>query len=757
MKLNLLLICIVQQVFGDPLALIHRSNNEHDQCVNRRECFLSGGFINPLNCKCVENVCSEMVKIKCTADGLFLDPIGCECHPISCSIHSEAFWSLDCPHGEDADPTTCSCQPKKENCLKNDSFAVCKKIGKLINPVDCKCEDLLGSCPDTSSLYVKRAVWCFNDNNGKIVNPLNCRCISGSCSRPSDAYKNKFQECVENGEIVDEATCGCIPGSCIEESERFLSLNCLHGTHADAVTCRCKPNKSLVYVSHHDHPSSSFNGLGPGHGFGFEHNQHNHHDNCADRTECLNSGGLLNPVTCKCTENYCSEAVKTVCAAKDQLINPTTCTCTPDSCRKNSVAFLLKSKQCSAAQDVNPVTCTCEHKLVNCDPRKCITTNTLQDPANCDCLVRTYTVVKTAVTWTGAKKRCENMGARLAQPVNEEENEHIKSELLDINNQVWFGLEKVKNVWQYTDGSVPGFTDWGPGMPSGDGKCGSYLGNNLWNDAPCKRKFFYICENLDKSCPETSIDYITMACTPGNELPLVNAVNCSCIADSCMEQSSAYEKKYGTCEALGQVVDRITCACVQGSCIETSDRFQSLKCPHGEHADPVTCRCRKETEKDSTSVALVPYRKPSKHHKHENSSGKNIGHSKKHHKSCHHGGFGYYQPGPPGPKGDRGDQGQQGIQGRDGRDGHKGDAGINGHKGEKGKTGDKGDRGKPGNPGRNGHKGDPGIRGPAGPPPDLDHLELLVRDLIEEVLSDHYKGHTAPTKSHGQSRKRPKW
>jgi len=110
--------------------------------------------------------------------------------------------------------------------------------------------------------------------------------------------------------------------------------------------------------------------------------------------------------------------------------------------------------------------------------------------------VRTYTVVKTAVTWTEAKTRCANMGARLAQPVNEEENEHIKSELLDINNQVWFGLEKVGTVWQYTDGSVPGFTDWGPGMPSGNGNCGSYLKRNLWNDAPCRRKFYYICENL---------------------------------------------------------------------------------------------------------------------------------------------------------------------------------------------------------------------------------------------------------------------
>ena len=116
-------------------------------------------------------------------------------------------------------------------------------------------------------------------------------------------------------------------------------------------------------------------------------------------------------------------------------------------------------------------------------------------------------MVKTAVTWTEAKTRCANMGARLAQPVNEEENEHIKSELLDIDFQVWFGLEKVNNVWQYTDGSVPGFTDWGPGKKHTfhDGGGGSMVmppltmqSNQIWVPFS-KNVFFFFFFNTNGS------------------------------------------------------------------------------------------------------------------------------------------------------------------------------------------------------------------------------------------------------------------
>ena len=78
----------------------------------------------------------------------------------------------------------------------------------------------------------------------------------------------------------------------------------------------------------------------------------------------------------------------------------------------------------------------------------------------------TYTVVEQSLHWSGAKTHCEARGGRLAQPDSQEEHDRIKAKLQNIQGfrQFWFGLRKVaNNQWQYTDGSVLGFSNWGSG------------------------------------------------------------------------------------------------------------------------------------------------------------------------------------------------------------------------------------------------------------------------------------------------------
>ena len=70
-------------------------------------------------------------------------------------------------------------------------------------------------------------------------------------------------------------------------------------------------------------------------------------------------------------------------------------------------------------------------------------------------------MVEQRLSWSDAKKYCEAMEARLAQPDNQEKNEIIKAKLRNLQDQCWFGLRKVaENQWQYTDGSALGFSDW---------------------------------------------------------------------------------------------------------------------------------------------------------------------------------------------------------------------------------------------------------------------------------------------------------
>ena len=43
------------------------------------------------------------------------------------------------------------------------------------------------------------------------------------------------------------------------------------------------------------------------------------------------------------------------------------------------------------------------------------------------------------------------------------------------------------------------------GSPSGDGVCSTYVEaiyDNLWNDAPCDLKFYFICENPKVNIPK---------------------------------------------------------------------------------------------------------------------------------------------------------------------------------------------------------------------------------------------------------------
>jgi hypothetical protein len=93
--------------------------------------------------------------------------------------------------------------------------------------------------------------------------------------------------------------------------------------------------------------------------------------------------------------------------------------------------------------------------------------------------------------------------------------------------------------------------------------------------------------------------------------------------------------------------------------------------------------------------------------------------------------------GPVGPKGDKGDIGNQGPKGEKGEKGAQGPAGKNGidgkdgRDGEEGKRGPKGDRGLTGAQGPMGPQGPAGIDGKDGISPDIQPLEVKVKDFVD--------------------------
>ncbi|XP_049328208.1 CD209 antigen-like protein D [Astyanax mexicanus] len=103
-------------------------------------------------------------------------------------------------------------------------------------------------------------------------------------------------------------------------------------------------------------------------------------------------------------------------------------------------------------------------------------------------------------SWSESRNDCRKRGSDLVIINSREEQVFINT--LRKGQRVWIGLSdaETEGVWKWVDGSelITGY--WGPGEPNSNGEedcvitdIGSDPVNN-WNDYPCNRQFFWICE-----------------------------------------------------------------------------------------------------------------------------------------------------------------------------------------------------------------------------------------------------------------------
>lgn len=120
-----------------------------------------------------------------------------------------------------------------------------------------------------------------------------------------------------------------------------------------------------------------------------------------------------------------------------------------------------------------------------------------------------YQVFDEALSWSEAKKLCEDMGGHLVTITSKEENDFILSTLADMYQpefrRFWIGLYKPDTEWQWVTGEpyVDENTFWRGGEPSGglEKYAVTYSSGEGWNDLidevyPDKetRNSGYICE-----------------------------------------------------------------------------------------------------------------------------------------------------------------------------------------------------------------------------------------------------------------------
>lgn len=126
-------------------------------------------------------------------------------------------------------------------------------------------------------------------------------------------------------------------------------------------------------------------------------------------------------------------------------------------------------------------------------------------------------LVKINKSWHDGEKYCKELGGDLLKIEEKVENKKLYRHLGVINyKRVWIGLntsDKDRSVYTWSkDSSKPAETFWGPLEPNNfrnhNERCVEMrrLAKNddyhNWNDAPCDRKYHFICEGVTSYPPE---------------------------------------------------------------------------------------------------------------------------------------------------------------------------------------------------------------------------------------------------------------
>ncbi|XP_046342330.2 CD209 antigen-like [Haliotis rufescens] len=111
-----------------------------------------------------------------------------------------------------------------------------------------------------------------------------------------------------------------------------------------------------------------------------------------------------------------------------------------------------------------------------------------------------------ARTWDGALEMCRSDGATLVK-IDTAEKQDIVRGLFNFKyytnkKEPWIGLRDTtrSNVYRWTDGSVPTYTNWHKGEPSftyegHDEDCVLIqMSGSAWNDDDCSKIRWFVCE-----------------------------------------------------------------------------------------------------------------------------------------------------------------------------------------------------------------------------------------------------------------------
>ena len=104
-------------------------------------------------------------------------------------------------------------------------------------------------------------------------------------------------------------------------------------------------------------------------------------------------------------------------------------------------------------------------------------------------------------SWDNARSACLGMSSDLVSIGNAQEQAFIASEARKHGREhFWIGFndKRIEGKFEWSDGSPATYTDWNWREPNNWGRgedCAELGGHrNKWNDMPCGRGMYFICE-----------------------------------------------------------------------------------------------------------------------------------------------------------------------------------------------------------------------------------------------------------------------